>query len=139
MKAVTSPNVLTKEKVSPGGIKAPLIREAARLILKILDSIECWKREVPVPISSFIPKELTFSVVISGSVTTTGVLTSAFLRFPADIREAVLALIDLSRFSRSIEMPFWESLKVTTLPFSNEKAASIGSFSTDLKNDSSFL
>jgi hypothetical protein len=74
--------MLLKETVSLGLTNTPLNFEEATPMLCILDEIDPENLEVPRPISSFIPRLLTSSVLISGGIIVIGtsiVIVSIFV------------------------------------------------------------
>ena len=62
----TSPIDFAKENSSPGATSTPFILEVAKFILKTLFGIDPTKVDLPLPISSTIPRSFASSVVVSG-------------------------------------------------------------------------
>ena len=73
MKVETSPRIVLKEKISPGGINTPLNFEEATPTLCTLEAIEPENFDDPFPTSSMIPRLLTSAVVILGDTLSTGI------------------------------------------------------------------
>lgn len=105
--------MLFTESVSPGFIRMPLNLLAASPILCILEGIDPVKREVPLPMSSLMPRLFTSPMETSGFVLVTGTsIVEIFLSLT--IKSSIPVWVLVSSSCSFVSMPSFAGVNSST-------------------------